>query len=184
MFFAALEVKACMLWRGDKVSRRSLSPWPWLRHTGCGVECLRKAAEECTLQGGEVAAKLLSLCQGSASVADYSIQFQALAAAGMPPRSGGVKGLRRELKDELAAWDETPDLETLIALITCHYSHLRERISLVVLALTRCCLSRVAFLLTLLHQSPSPRPSAGIDEPVQLAVEQDCPTPRGRYAMH
>lgn len=71
----------------------------------------------------------------------------------------GVKGVGRELKDELAAWDETPDLETLIALITCHYSHLRERIRLVVLALTRWCLSRVAFFVVSPATIPSPPPS-------------------------
>lgn len=41
------------------------------------------------------------------------IQFLQLAAVGMV---GSIKGLAEDLKEELAAPYETPDLETLIAL--------------------------------------------------------------------
>lgn len=38
-----------------------------------------------------------------------------------------IKGLGQELKDKLAASDETPDLKTLISLTTRLDNHLRER---------------------------------------------------------
>lgn len=62
------------------------------------------------LQGGEAAAKLLSLMQGGALVADYSIQFHKLPTQWLERRRTRevcYKGLREELKDELAARDDT-----------------------------------------------------------------------------
>ncbi|TWW57368.1 Retrotransposon-derived protein PEG10 [Takifugu flavidus] len=83
------------------------------------------------VQSGEAASQILSLRQGSSSVVDYSIRFRILAA-----RSGwndaalrGVltQGLAEALKDELAAQEESGDLETLISLAIWLDNHLRER---------------------------------------------------------
>lgn len=64
------------------------------------------------VQRGEAASQILSLRQGSSSVADYSIQFCILAAGTMhSPRDS-----QKELKDELATQEEYGDLEMLINL--------------------------------------------------------------------
>lgn len=73
------------------------------------------------VQNSEAASNLLSLCQGASIMAEFSFQFWIPAkAVGMTPPSGVfVQGLAEELKDELAAREETPNLETLIDLTIC-----------------------------------------------------------------
>lgn len=81
------------------------------------------------VQGGEAAAKLLSLRQRSVSV--YSIQFRSLDT------DNGwndtvlwgvyIKWLGEELKNDFAAQDKTPNLEILIALTMRLDNHLRQR---------------------------------------------------------
>lgn len=68
------------------------------------------------------ASQILSLHQGSSLVVDYSIRYHILVA-----RSGWndavlrgvfIRGLAEDLKDELAVWEESGDLEALISLVT------------------------------------------------------------------
>lgn len=65
------------------------------------------------------------------AVANSSIQFRILAVNSgwndAALRVVGLEGLGEELKDELAAQDETPSLASLIALTTRLDSRLRER---------------------------------------------------------
>uniref|UniRef100_A0A674MXQ5 Gypsy retrotransposon integrase-like protein 1 n=1 Tax=Takifugu rubripes TaxID=31033 RepID=A0A674MXQ5_TAKRU len=86
---------------------------------------------ELPIQSSEASSQILSLRQGSSSVADYSIRFRILAA-----RSGwndaalqGVftQGLSDDLKDELAAREQPETLEALIGLATRLDNRLRER---------------------------------------------------------
>ena len=83
------------------------------------------------LKGKEAANRLLSLRQGSSSVAQYAIDFRILAAeSGWDDTAlQGVfmKGLNDRVKDELATRDETNSLEELISLATRLDNRLRER---------------------------------------------------------
>lgn len=83
------------------------------------------------LKGKEAATRLLSLKQGSSSVAQYAIDFRILAAESGWDNTAlqGVfmKGLNDRVKDELAARDETTSLEELISLATRLDNRLRER---------------------------------------------------------
>eukprot|EP00066_Takifugu_rubripes_P011978 XP_011601244.1 PREDICTED: uncharacterized protein LOC105416325 [Takifugu rubripes] len=83
------------------------------------------------VQSGEVASQILSLRQGSSSVVDYSIRFGILAARSswndVALRGVFTQGLADELKDNLNAWEESGDLETLISLPTQLDNRLRER---------------------------------------------------------
>lgn len=83
------------------------------------------------LQGKEAGSRLLSLRQGTNSASNYAIDFRILAA-----KSGWDKlalqgifrrGLSEELKDELAARDDTSSLEELISLTVRLDNRLRER---------------------------------------------------------
>lgn len=73
------------------------------------------------VQNNEAASNLLSLCQGASTIAENSFQFRLPAkAVGMTPTYGVyVQGLAEELKDKLAAREETLNLETLIDLMIC-----------------------------------------------------------------
>ena len=83
------------------------------------------------LRSKEASSRLLSLRQGEKSVADHSIDFRILAIdSGWDERAlQGVflRGLRDELRDELAARDETTSLDDLISLATRLDNRLRER---------------------------------------------------------
>ena len=83
------------------------------------------------LQGKEASNRLFSLHQGSESVSTYSIDFRILAAeSGWDEKAlqgAFLRGLREELKDELAARDETSSLEELISLAIRLDNRLRER---------------------------------------------------------
>jgi len=83
------------------------------------------------LQGKEAVNRLLSLRQGSESVSTYSIDFRILAAeSGWGETALQIvfsRGLNEELKDELAARDETSSLEELISLAIRLDNRLRER---------------------------------------------------------
>lgn len=81
------------------------------------------------IQGKEATSQLLTLCQGSQSVATHTIEFRILAA-----ESGWNKiallgviihGLSEEIKDKLAARDEMDSLKDLISF--CLDKLLRER---------------------------------------------------------
>lgn len=91
---------------------------------------LRKVFDH-PLQSKEAGNRLLSLRQGSHSVADYSVEFRILAIeAGWDEKAlQGIfmRGLREELKDELAARDETSSLEELISLAIRLDNRLCER---------------------------------------------------------
>lgn len=82
-------------------------------------------------QSGKVTSQILTLLQGSSSVAYFSIRLHILMA-----RSGWnnaalqgvfIQGLAVELKDELAAREESEDLEMLISLVIQLDNRLRER---------------------------------------------------------
>lgn len=83
------------------------------------------------LQSKEASSRLLSLRQGSSSVTSYSIDFRILAAeTGWDQKAlQGVffRGLSEELKDQLAARDETSSLEELISLAIRLDNRLAER---------------------------------------------------------
>lgn len=83
------------------------------------------------LQGKEAGNRLLSLHQGSESVSTYSIDFRILAAESgwgeAALQTVFSRGLNEELKDELAARDETSSLEELISLAIRLDNRLRER---------------------------------------------------------
>ncbi|KAK5909547.1 hypothetical protein CesoFtcFv8_003468 [Champsocephalus esox] len=83
------------------------------------------------LQGKEAGNRLLSLRQGSESVSTYSIDFRILAAESgwdeMALQIVFSRGLNDQLKDELAARDETSSLEELISLAIRLDNRLRER---------------------------------------------------------
>uniref|UniRef100_A0A3B4BH69 Retrotransposon gag domain-containing protein n=1 Tax=Periophthalmus magnuspinnatus TaxID=409849 RepID=A0A3B4BH69_9GOBI len=68
----------------------------------------------------DAASWMLSLSQGSKTVADYTIEFWTFAAevdwTGNALKAVFLKGLNDWLKDELVSHDEPPDLKTLIAL--------------------------------------------------------------------
>ncbi|XP_055015782.1 uncharacterized protein LOC129410863 [Boleophthalmus pectinirostris] len=83
------------------------------------------------LKGKEAAKRLLSLSQGSSSVAQYAIDFRILAVeSGWDDTAlQGVfmRGLSERVKDELAACDETNSLEELISLATRLDNRLRDK---------------------------------------------------------
>uniref|UniRef100_A0A8C6T6L0 CCHC-type domain-containing protein n=1 Tax=Neogobius melanostomus TaxID=47308 RepID=A0A8C6T6L0_9GOBI len=83
------------------------------------------------LQAKEASSRLLSLRQGSGSVSAFSIDFRILATeCGWDDKAlQGIyyRGLSEEVKDELAARDETANLEALISLSIRLDNRLRER---------------------------------------------------------
>uniref|UniRef100_A0A8C6U8R8 Retrotransposon gag domain-containing protein n=1 Tax=Neogobius melanostomus TaxID=47308 RepID=A0A8C6U8R8_9GOBI len=83
------------------------------------------------VRGKEAAKRLLALHQGASSVAQYAIDFRILAAeSGWDDAAlQGVfmRGLAENIKDELAARDETESLEELISLAIRLDNRLRER---------------------------------------------------------
>ncbi len=118
-----------------------------------GLFCaeLRKVFDH-PVQGQEASKRLLSLRQGSSSVATYSVDFRILSAESgweeVALRGVFVQGLSEELKDELATRDEPDSLEELISLAIKIDNRLRERAR-----------ERSRRPKTLATPTPSPRPS-------------------------
>ncbi|KAF7640739.1 hypothetical protein LDENG_00018860, partial [Lucifuga dentata] len=83
------------------------------------------------VQGKDAAKRLLSLRQGSRSVAEYSIDFRVLAAESgwneEALQGAYLQGLTEKIKDELAARDDTNSLDSLISLSIRLDNRLRER---------------------------------------------------------
>lgn len=83
------------------------------------------------VKGKEASKRLLALCQGSTSVAQYAVDFRILAAeSGWDDEAlqgAFLRGLADNIKDELAVRDETCSLEELITLATRLDNRLRER---------------------------------------------------------
>lgn len=83
------------------------------------------------VQRKEAATRLLTLRHGSQSVASYAIEFRILAVESgwnkVAIQGAFVRGLSEEIKDALAARDETDSLEALMSLSVCLDNHLRER---------------------------------------------------------
>lgn len=83
------------------------------------------------IQSKEAGQRLISLRQGSTSVAQYALNFRIAAAeSGWDQRAlqgAFFHGLNDNIKDELAARDECTDLEALIALTIRLDNRLRER---------------------------------------------------------
>lgn len=83
------------------------------------------------VQGKEAAKRLLSIHQGTRSVAEFSVEFRTLAAeAGwdnVALQSVFVNGLSEQLKDELALKDDEDNLDSLISTAIKIDNRLRER---------------------------------------------------------
>ena len=81
------------------------------------------------IQGKEASSRLLSLSQGSSTVSQFAVDFRILECGWGESASQWifVKGLSEELKDELAAREETSSLDELISLATRLDNRLRER---------------------------------------------------------
>lgn len=83
------------------------------------------------LKGKEAAKRLLMLSQGSSPVAQYAVDFKILATESgwddTALQAAFMKGLADNVKDELAARDETENLQELISLATRLDNRLRER---------------------------------------------------------
>lgn len=83
------------------------------------------------LKGKEAAKRLLMLSQGSSPVAQYAVDFKILAAESgwddTALQAAFLRGLTDSVKDELAARDDTNNLEELISLATRLDNRLRER---------------------------------------------------------
>lgn len=83
------------------------------------------------VRGKEASSRLLSLRQGSAPVSQYAIDFRILAAEcgwdELALQSVFLQGLADNIKDELAARDETQSLDELISLAIRLDNRLRER---------------------------------------------------------
>jgi len=80
---------------------------------------------------GSAANQLLSLQQGNRTLAEYSIEFHTLAAEARwgeaALRTVFMRGLKDQLRDELAARDVPADLPDLISLVSRLDCRLRER---------------------------------------------------------
>lgn len=80
---------------------------------------------------GSAAKRLLALQQGNRSAADYSVEFQTIAADSgwndKALREIFIKGLNEQLKDELAIKEEEHNLNSLISLVIRLDNRLRER---------------------------------------------------------
>lgn len=83
------------------------------------------------LRGKEAAKRLLTLHQGARPVAEYAIDFRILATESgwddTALQDVFIRGLSDNVKDELAARDETRCLDELISLATRLDNRLRER---------------------------------------------------------
>lgn len=71
------------------------------------------------VKGKESTSRLLSLCQGSAPVSHFAIDFRIIAAESGWDETAlqivFIKGLADNVKDELAAHDETNSFDELIS---------------------------------------------------------------------
>lgn len=83
------------------------------------------------VQGKEVSRRLLTLKQGSSSVAEFAIKFKILAAETGWGEAAlhrvFAQGLAENIQDEIAARDDTSSLEELISLAIRLDNRLRER---------------------------------------------------------
>lgn len=74
------------------------------------------------VQGKETAKRLLTLCQGTQSLATYTVEFKLLAAESrwneMALQEAYIQELSDEIKDELAVMDVTDCLEAHISRAT------------------------------------------------------------------
>ena len=86
---------------------------------------------DCSSSGPEAGRELMQLRQGKASVSDYAIDFQTLAAdggwEGRPLVDAFIHGLTHEVRDELLAREVLDDLERLIALAIRVDARLEDR---------------------------------------------------------
>ena len=84
------------------------------------------------VRGKEASSRLLSLRQGSDSVAQFALNFRILAAESgwdeTALQSVFVRGLTDRIRDKLAVRDETSSLDELITLATRLDNRLRERL--------------------------------------------------------
>lgn len=161
-----------------------------LESYGSFISELRRVFDH-PVQGREAEKRLLSLHQGSSSVASYSIDFRILAAeCGWDTRALQavfVKGLSDDVKDELATRDEPNSLDELISLAIRVDNRLRER------SRERTSKARVSacpsppppqsLALTSSPVSPSSPgrvPSLSVEEPMQVGRARLTPDERKR----
>lgn len=146
------------------------------------------------VQGKEAAKRLLSLRQGSLSVAEYAVEFRILAAESgwdeVALQGVFTHGLGDYIKDELAARDETDNLESLISLSIRLDNRLRERRrekagrpqAPASRPLPRPP-SRVSLDTPSVTAPLSPSPPAGTEEPMQLGRARLSPSERQRRML-
>lgn len=94
------------------------------------VQELKKVFDH-PVQGKEASKRLLTIRQGSRSVAEYSVEFRTLAAeAGWDDaalQTVFVNGLNEQLKDELALKEDSDNLDSIVSLAIKLDNRLRER---------------------------------------------------------
>ena len=130
------------------------------------------------VKGGEAAKRLMSLRQGSRSVAEFSVEFRTVAAnSGWNDQS--LQGLflsclNEPIKDELATRDEAESLEEVISLSIRLDNRLRERRR-----------ERASRPMSSAFSGPSlPHlPRAALPQPVPRAVSEGEPMQLGRTRL-
>lgn len=118
----------------DKALSWASAVWqnrPAIRHDFDLFEAELKKVFDHPVQGKEAARRMLTLHQGSKSVAEYSVDFRTLAAeAGWDNTalmSVFTNGLSEQIKDELAVKDDYADLDSLISAAIRLDNRIRER---------------------------------------------------------
>lgn len=141
---------------------------------------------------GSAENKLLSLQQGSRTVADYSIEFHTLAAEARWDEAAlkavFLRGLRDQLRDKLAARDVPADLSELISLVSRLDGRLRERRAERTRRDSPASLSKPSFSSYSAHSVSRPSsfpPSSSVrtssqEEPMQLGRARLSPEERQR----
>ena len=130
------------------------------------------------VEGGDAAKRLMSLRQGSRSVAEFSVEFRTVAAnSGWNDQS--LQGiflscLNEPIKDELATRDEADSLEEVISLSIRLDNRLRERRR-----------ERASRPMSSAFSGPSlPHlPRAALPQPVPRAVSEGEPMQLGRTRL-
>lgn len=117
------------LWESGAMGHRDTGELVLLPPRFPGITAELKRVFDHPVQSGAVASQILSLCQGSISVADYYIRFCILVARSgwNALREGRSSRDPLRNKDKLAVQEEPGDLESLISPVIQLDNRLRER---------------------------------------------------------
>ena len=130
---------------------------------------------------GDAAKRLLNIRQGTKSVADFSVDFRILAAdAGWDEpalRGVFVNALSEQMKDELAARDDSTDFDSLVTLAIKLDNRLRERRRE---RTARPPSSRLPPTPPFVTTRPSLQPEVTEEEPMELGRAHLTPAERSR----